>query len=54
MYGLMEDVGLETTLSSLGIQDPDDLRRIVDNVNAERLSNNPVYLTNDLMLASLP
>ena len=54
LYGLMEDVGLETTLSNLGIQDPDDLRRIVDNVNAERLSNNPVCLTDDLILASLP
>src|SRR5690606_25656227 len=37
---LMWKIGLETKLSKLGIK-VEDLEIIVDNVNAERLSNNP-------------
>ena len=43
--GLIESVGLATRLASLGIRHPEDHQLLVDNLNAERLRNNPRAVT---------
>ena len=42
-YNLMQDGGLETKLSNLGVK-KEDLELIVDSVNVERLKNHPLNI----------
>lgn len=42
---LMKQTGLKTRLSELGISSEDSIKIIIDNVNTERLQNNPRKLT---------
>ena len=39
--GLLSQINCPTKLKAVGVETSDELRRIVDSVNAERLSNNP-------------
>ena len=50
IYKLMEETGLKYNLSELGIYREEDIRCIVSNVNIERLSNNPVVITEKMLL----
>ena len=43
-YELMKKCSLETNLSKLGVN-PDNIGEMIDSVNLERLSNNPVFLS---------
>ncbi|MFC2002702.1 phosphonoacetaldehyde reductase [Chloroflexota bacterium] len=43
-YALMLAVGLETDFRSLGICHQSDIALIINNVNAERLANNPIII----------
>jgi len=45
---IMNSIGLETRLSSLGIKE-EDIEPIIDSVNVERLRNNPRSLTKPIM-----
>ena len=49
---LMEQSGLCTRLSDLGIKNK-DINFIADNVNEERLGNNPVLLNREILLQIL-
>ena len=43
-------IGLEIDLFKIGINNQSDINKIVDNVNLDRLNNNPIKLNrNDLM-----
>lgn len=44
---LMKSIGLKTRLSELNIKTTEDLKIIIDNVNLERLQNNPRALTGE-------
>jgi alcohol dehydrogenase class IV len=46
---LIEGLGLPTRLSEVGIERPADRKLIVDNVNVERLANNPRRLTREAL-----
>jgi alcohol dehydrogenase class IV len=46
---LMSEIGLETSISSLGIKSEEDLDLIIENVNVERLTNNPRRINKDVM-----
>ena len=46
-YDLMKKLSLETNLKKLGINDMKDIRTIFNNVNFERLKNNPTLVTED-------
>ena len=46
-YDLMRKLSLETNLKKLGINDMKDIRTIFNNVNFERLKNNPTLVTED-------
>ncbi|MFC2072270.1 phosphonoacetaldehyde reductase [Chloroflexota bacterium] len=48
-YALMATVGLETNFKSLGIRNKSDVDLIINNVNAERLSNNPIIITETIL-----
>ena len=45
----MNDIGLETNISKLGICSSDDIDLILDNVNLERLNNNPVVVSEETL-----
>lgn len=47
IYSLMNKIGLETNLSTLGIIFEDSLDLIIDNVNIKRLLNNPRKVTKE-------
>jgi alcohol dehydrogenase class IV len=53
LYRLMKDVGLESNLKELGIYRKEDIERIVSNVNIERLNNNPVKISEQMLLQIL-
>jgi alcohol dehydrogenase class IV len=53
LYTLMEDLGMETDLNSLGALVSDEIDWIVTEVNQERLGNNPVELTPDMLKEAL-
>lgn len=53
-YRLMAAVGLETTLGALGICHKSDIDFIIDNVNAERIANNPVLVTRTILSQLFP
>jgi alcohol dehydrogenase len=44
-YKIMNNIGLETKISKLGVCSPEDIDLIVNNVNIERLNNNPVIIS---------
>jgi alcohol dehydrogenase class IV len=46
---LIKGLGLPTRLSEVGIERPADRKTIVDNVNVERLANNPRRLTREAL-----
>jgi len=46
---LMQEIGLETHLSDLNFKTEDDVRLILDNVNIERLKNNPRLVSNQCL-----
>ena len=48
-YKMMNDIGLETNISKLGICSSDDIDLISDNVNLERLNNNPVVVSEETL-----
>lgn len=51
--GLMERIRLETRLSDLGINNNNDIQLIVDNVNTDRLLNNPRRVSKEPLLKIL-
>lgn len=53
LYELMKDIGLESDLRKLGVYREEDIERVVSNVNLERLSNNPVIITKEMLLRVL-
>ena len=48
-YKMMNDIGLETNISKLGICSSDDIDLISNNVNLERLNNNPVVVSEETL-----
>ena len=46
---LMKKIGLTINLHELGITSNDDKQLILDHINIQRLSNNPVEITNDIL-----
>jgi alcohol dehydrogenase class IV len=48
-YELMSTVGLTNDIKSLGICKREDIDRIIDNVNLERLKNNPVKIKETML-----
>jgi len=44
---LMKGIGLVVTLSDVGVTSEEDIKRITENVNLERLNNNPRKVTSD-------
>jgi len=52
-YKLMKKIGMETSMSNLGIQTKDDVSKIINDVNFQRLSNNPVRVTENLLQSIL-
>jgi alcohol dehydrogenase class IV len=46
---LMKEIGLETDFGKLGIVTSNDVERILAGVNVERLANNPVKVTPDML-----
>ena len=45
----MNDIGLETNITKLGIHSSDDIDLISDNVDLERLNNNPVLVSEETL-----
>ena len=45
----MKKIGLTINLNELGITSNDDKQLILDHINIQRLSNNPVEITNDIL-----
>ena len=48
-YKMMNNIGLETNMSKLGICSSDDVDLILNNVNLERLNNNPVVVSEETL-----
>ena len=48
-YKIMNNIGLETNMSKLGICSSDDVDLILNNVNLERLNNNPVVVSEETL-----
>jgi alcohol dehydrogenase class IV len=48
-YKLMSDIGLQTNISKLGVNTTNDIDLICDNVNLERLNNNPVIVNDETL-----
>ena len=46
---LMKKIGLTINLNELGITSNDDKQLILDHINIQRLSNNPVEITNEIL-----
>ena len=49
----MEECGLETRPEALGITTGEDVEQILREVNLERLNNNPMRVTRDMLKAVL-
>ena len=47
---IMDDIGLERSFSKLGILNKEDIDSLVDNVNMERLDNNPVSVSRETLI----
>ena len=52
-YKIMNNIGLETNMSKLGICSSDDVDLILNNVNLERLNNNPVVVSEETLKNTL-
>jgi len=48
-YQLMGDICLETDINKIGINSDFKINRITDNVNIDRLKNNPVRITKEII-----
>lgn len=48
-YAFMDSCGLESDLTKLGISTEEDVSKIINGVNFERLSNHPIKLTSEMM-----
>jgi alcohol dehydrogenase len=48
-YDLMDQIGLERNLNTLGICNMADIKLIIKNVNLERLYNNPVKVNDEIL-----
>jgi alcohol dehydrogenase len=46
---IMSNIGLETNLTKLGIRTEEHIKLILDNVNLERMNNNPRKVTSDYL-----
>ncbi len=44
---LMRDIGLETDLEKIGLRSEDDIDRLINSINVERLANNPRVVNED-------
>lgn len=53
LYELMTTIGLETKLETLGIHSESEINNIVDGVNINRLSNNPVKISREMLRSVL-
>jgi alcohol dehydrogenase len=49
-YKMMNNIGLETKISKLGVCTLDDIDLIVNNINIERLNNNPVVVKKETLI----
>jgi len=52
-YKLLKKIGLEIDIRQLGIRTPLDVQKIVNNVNLQRLENNPVKVIEDTLVRIL-
>jgi len=50
-YGLMKTIGLNSNLGNIGISTEQDVVKITDNINHQRLSNNPVRISEKTLSA---
>ena len=48
-YALMDNITLEYSFEKLGITDNNKIESIIDNINIERLNNNPVAVSKELL-----
>jgi alcohol dehydrogenase class IV len=48
-YDLMTKIGLETKLNVLGIKQTSDIELIINNINLERLNNNPIMVNEQIL-----
>jgi len=48
-YHLMSVIGLDGSVKSNGVLTEDEITKIIDNVNIERLNNNPVCVSKDML-----
>jgi len=46
-YKIMEEASLELDLKKLGVKNISDVKKIISNINLERLNNNPVVLNQE-------
>ena len=51
-YNLMQESGLETKLSNLGVK-KEDLELMIDSVNVERLKNHPLHIEKEILIQEL-
>ncbi len=49
-YSVMDNIGLEKSFTKLGIINNSEIRALVDNVNIERLENNPVLINRETLI----
>jgi alcohol dehydrogenase class IV len=48
-YHLMSVIGLDSSIKSNGVLTEDEITKIIDSVNIERLNNNPVCVSKDML-----
>jgi alcohol dehydrogenase class IV len=49
-YKLLKDIGLTTDLNELGVVcHSSNIKQITNNINLERLNNNPVKVSDDML-----
>jgi alcohol dehydrogenase class IV len=48
-YEIMESIGLDSNIESLGLSSEDVINKIIDHVDLLRLSNHPVYVCKDII-----
>ena len=52
-YKMMNDIGLQTNIYKLGVRTTNDIDLICENVNLERLNNNPVIVNEETLRNTL-
>jgi hypothetical protein len=53
IHEIMSLIGLETDSARLGLTSSDDIGHIVRSINLERLSNNPIAVSSDIINAAV-